>query len=481
MEGRRTTGMSAPIVVLGSPRSGASVVAGLLVRAGRVATAELLPPTEDRPMGSFEAYGVVNAHREILAQLERDWTCPPSAFRPDALDLSALREQVEVHQALPNTWLMKEPSSMFLLPAWRHLGVGRVRLVAVARPPGDTIRSLVHFNGIPQLHAEAIVEAYLGRMAEIAARVALPVVDFPGDGDDVVTQVRGLAAALDLPWDDAAAEELYAGDLVRHRSALRDPSPAYAQLMERAQRPDRVPEVELGTLEITSEPSWPLSTCYGPRHAQQLAELWRAADFASFTDPSLVEVVPDGAPAGAGDRPGLRLHRLAVADPRAIGAALVDSGVRPHGVIAHRAIEGQSPAEVEQLLRAVHFGTHPLAQLVVDVPAPAGAALSHTTPPPPAEPTPAEVEATASDAGYGLVSSQRISPGRVAMVFRKRVLADSGLATVVDELVDTVQDLRRRLAVLEADAPDADEAGSGQRVEEGPARRAIRKVRPWRS
>ena len=134
--------MSEPIFVLGCHRSGTSVVAGLLHRACGVSMGELMPPTEDNPLGYFEALGVVDAHRDLLGQMERDWTCPPSTFRPGMLDLSTLEEQVEIHKQLPGVWAMKDPRSMFLLPAWSHLGIDRVRLVAVVRPPADTIRSI---------------------------------------------------------------------------------------------------------------------------------------------------------------------------------------------------------------------------------------------------------------------------------------------------------------------------------------------------
>ena len=134
--------MSEPIFVLGCHRSGTSVVAGLLYHACGVSMGELMPPTEDNPLGYYEALGVVDAHRDLLAQMERDWTCPPSTFEPGSLDLSALAEQIDIHKQLPGVWAMKDPRSMFLLPAWSHLGLDRVRLVAVVRPTVDTVRSI---------------------------------------------------------------------------------------------------------------------------------------------------------------------------------------------------------------------------------------------------------------------------------------------------------------------------------------------------
>ena len=128
--------MSEPIFILGCHRSGTSVVAGLLYKACGVSMGELMPPTEDNPMGYFEALGVVDAHRDLLAQMERDWTCPPSTFRPGQLDLTALAEQVDIHKQLAGVWAMKDPRSMFLLPAWSHLGwIGYVSSPSSGRRP----------------------------------------------------------------------------------------------------------------------------------------------------------------------------------------------------------------------------------------------------------------------------------------------------------------------------------------------------------
>ena len=185
--------MTEPIFVLGCHRSGTSVVAGLLYQACGVSMGELMPPTGDNPLGYYEAIGVVDAHRSILAQMERDWTCPPTTFRPDLLDLSALAEQVDIHTRLPGVWAMKDPRSMFLLPAWSHLGMDRVRLVAVVRPPVDTVRSIETRDRIRHDRAEAIVDTYLRRLLEIAEQVPLPIIRFPGDGDSLIGQVRDLA------------------------------------------------------------------------------------------------------------------------------------------------------------------------------------------------------------------------------------------------------------------------------------------------
>ncbi|MGH3347325.1 MAG: hypothetical protein ACRDO4_10105 [Nocardioides sp.] len=437
--------MSAPILILAPPRSGASVVAGLLIRSAGLLTAELLPATEDRPMGTFESYGVVDAHRDLLAQVERDWTCPPAGFDPGALDLSALTEQIRIHSELDGPWLVKESSLTFLLPAWAAAGINRVRLVAVIRPPGDTIRSLMQHEGLPELHAEALVEAHLARLAAIAEQVSLPVVQFPAGNEGPVSQVRSVAAALGLPWN-SAGEAIFAKNLVRQRSRLQDPGPVYTRLLHEARLPSALPEVDLSLLSAAPEHPWPLPTHHGPQEAQRSRQLWRLADFSAFQAPRVVELMLAGAAPTAGAPPGIELHRISASEPQDVGAALVESEILPHGVIAPGVLAGLKMEEVELLLRTLHSGTRPLARLVIDVPSIVGS-LGRVTPAPVESPTQVQVEAAAAETGWNLQRSERLSPGRVGLVLHKNPEPASAPTAA---LAADVEELRARVAAMEA-------------------------------
>jgi hypothetical protein len=473
--------MTEPIFVLGCHRSGTSVVAGLLYHASGVSMGELMPPTVDNPLGYYEALGVVDAHRDLLAQMERDWTCPPSTFRPDVLELSALEEQMKIHQDLPGVWAMKDPRAMFLLPAWRHLGVGQVRLVAVVRPVSDTMRSIETRDQIRQDRAEAIVEAYLGRLVEIADKTHLPVIQFPGEGDSLIRQVRDLAASLDLPWNEEAARGFYDESLVRHRSPLRDSSPTYDLLLEKAHFPKKVEAVELPTL--TSEPEWPLETHLGPRYPQQRNELWEMANFSTDPEPEVVEVLLEGSRTGGRSRPRVTLHQIEVKNPLAVGATLMRERLRPHGVIAHGLVAGHSVSEVEFLFRSVYINTDPLAEVIVDVPNPLGAGIQAVTPPPVENPGPARVQEIAEGCGWEHIVSQRLSPGRSGMMFRKRVVTDTELVPIVTDLMANIQrihTIEKRLSYVEGRVdPDrgrdhraADDSDEGVRSLEAERERA---------
>jgi hypothetical protein len=445
--------MSEPIFVLGCHRSGTSVVAGLLYHACGVSMGELMPPTEDNPMGYFEAQGVVDAHRDLLGQMERDWTCPPSTFEPSELNLSALEEQVRIHQKLPGIWAMKDPRSMFLLPAWAHLDVGPVRLIAVARPPADTVRSIEKRDRIRQDRAEAIVEAHLRRLAEIADQIQLPVVYFPGDADTLIAQVRELAASLDLSWDEEAARAFFDDKLVRHRSPLLDSSPAYDLLVQRARHPERVPATDLGSLKLTSEPEWPLETHLGTRYGRHRNHLWELARFSANPELEVVEVLREGARLGGKSRPGVTtLHQIEAKGPMAVGATIMRERLRPQAVIAHGLLDGSSPTEIGLFFRSLYINSTSLAEILIDVPDPRGMGTTSVRPPPINNPRPARVQEIATQCGWDHVVTERLSPGRSGMMFRKRILTDHELIPVVTDLIaniERIHTIEKRLALFE--------------------------------
>ena len=69
-----------PVVVLGSHRAGTSAVAGLLALAG-LELGSVIPPASDNPRGFFESRAVVEANKQILATMGRDWDLPALAIR----------------------------------------------------------------------------------------------------------------------------------------------------------------------------------------------------------------------------------------------------------------------------------------------------------------------------------------------------------------------------------------------------------------
>lgn len=473
--------VSTPVFVLGCHRSGTSVVAGLLHDACGVRMGELMPPTGDNPLGYFEAQGVVDAHRSLLYQMERDWTCPPTRFRADLLDLEELREQVAQHQTLDGVWAVKDPRLMFLLSAWATLGVTHARLVGVVRAPADTARSIAERDGIRPDRAEAIVDAYLRRLAEIASATALPVIRFSDDGDHVLAQVRDVAGALDLPWDGDVARSFFDPDLVRNRTHPTT-TPAYDLVLERASTLDAVPATDLTELELCSEPEWPLETHLGVRYSLQRNELWEQVRFRTTDDPEVVELVLEGARLRNVRRPGAsRLQVLEVAGPEFVASTLTRHRTRPNFVIANGLLAGRSAGEAREFFRATGATTQLSAEMLIDAPEPSGGVL-HVEPSPPTEPSPAQLVEIADSCGWEHRSTEPLSPGRVAMTFRKREAPpqlSAAHAADLDRLhvaEAELADARRELESLRCQPPVERERRRADRAE-----RELRRLRSRRS
>ena len=341
---------------------------------------------------------------------------------------------------------------MFLLPAWSHLGVDRVRLVAVVRPPVDTVLSIEKRDRIRQDRAEAIVDTYLRRLAEIAEQVPLPVIHFPGNGDGLIKQVKDLAASLDLPWDETAARDFFDEKLVRYRSPLSDSSPDYQRLIESAHFPEKVPVISLKSLNLNSEPEWPLETHLGVRFVQQRNQLWEFTRFTVDGTPDVVEVLPEGARMGGIRRPGITLHQIKATSPLTVGSTLMREGLRPNGVVVPGLLSGRSPSDIEFFFRSVYISTHPLAELAIDTPDPTGAALLSVSPAAIDQPRPEMVRGIAEQCGWDYVSDKRLSAGRTGLFFRKRVLTDTELIPVVADLLAAIprfHSVDRRLTIVE--------------------------------
>lgn len=432
--------MNEPILILGSPGSGASSIAGLLHHGCGVSMGDFVAPTLESPFGTFEAFGVVEAHRELLAQMERDATCPPTTFNPDLLDLTQLREQLTELRGSEGVWAIKDPATTFLLPAWAAVGVGPVRIVVVVRRPHDTIQSVADRYAIGEYWAEAVVDAYLRRLAELVRSTDAPVIEFSNDGDSVLAQTGDLADRLGLDWDRPAAARHFDGSLVRHQSPHAESSPAFDELIavRHGEPPRPIRATDLSTLNASSAPAWPLATHVGGRYQGQRSELWRIARFDSVQRPRVTEIVPVGAPQLDALPQGFgEVDRVEIASAQTVGIELLQKGVRPDAVIAHGVLADHPVQDVAYFLRSVQVMTSPFAQLVVDIPAPSGTATAVLEPSPPSEPTLSDVTRLAVDCGWEPVHDERLSPGRVGLVLRKRIAVD-----------DELQPLRTEIALL---------------------------------
>jgi len=136
------------VVVVGAPRSGTSMLAGLFADAGHHAGRRLIPPTPSNPAGFFEDLDVNRANDDLLeAVADRPvpgTQAPPGRLRwigaypgpvrtAGGLDLAAL--------VPPAPYVLKDPRLCYTLPAWRDV-LGDPAVVVIVRHPDEVVASV---------------------------------------------------------------------------------------------------------------------------------------------------------------------------------------------------------------------------------------------------------------------------------------------------------------------------------------------------
>jgi hypothetical protein len=142
-------------VVVGCGRSGTSLTAGLLARAGYDCGSELLPPDAGGPTGFFEARELNAVNERLLARHEDTFACADGYSRrlrdgerwlavlpPDVVVQAPPELRDEMARVIPSSpYCCKDPRFGYTLAAWRELVDGAV-FVCVFRHPLATAASI---------------------------------------------------------------------------------------------------------------------------------------------------------------------------------------------------------------------------------------------------------------------------------------------------------------------------------------------------
>jgi len=137
------------VLILGSGRSGTSMVAGMLADAGWFVGARPYPPRSSNPKGFFESPDVNGVNELLLSEVvpasERmgpwqRWL----AWLPEGVECaSSPRVERRLAQLVAQKpWCFKDPRLCYTLPMWRP-HIGNAGLVCVFRDPAVTARSIV--------------------------------------------------------------------------------------------------------------------------------------------------------------------------------------------------------------------------------------------------------------------------------------------------------------------------------------------------
>lgn len=155
------------IVVLGSGRSGTSLLMQVLAALGMRVSERLIGAGRDNPRGHFEDAPIVRIQADLLRQLDAwpyhplppDWLDhPATAAAERALD-DLLQAQLGEHEAGAPPWGFKDPRTAAFLPLWQRLfdrlGIAPRYLLAL-RDPGSIVRSFMAAYGAGADEAESV-------------------------------------------------------------------------------------------------------------------------------------------------------------------------------------------------------------------------------------------------------------------------------------------------------------------------------------
>lgn len=212
-----------PILVTGLPRSGTSLVAGILATCGAW-TGRTVPRGRSNPKGYFENVALrEGVDKRLLREIGRDplgvLDLPPAEELP--LERApALAAEVRACVAAEGyggerPWLFKDPKLLLLWPLW-HAAFPAARWVVVRREREDVVRSCLRTHFLVQHSRDPefwrrFADAYLERLRALDASAAWTREAWP---QALVRGERGalreLAGELDLGWDEGAVRRFVA-------------------------------------------------------------------------------------------------------------------------------------------------------------------------------------------------------------------------------------------------------------------------------
>jgi hypothetical protein len=212
------------VAVLGVPRSGTSMVAGLVHHLGVPMGSDLLPADRWNQQGYYEDRQFLSIHRVMSFPHGDDeriaMNMPADTLRADPHTLARYRRIVRARCDQHPDWGVKDPRLCFLFgdlveakPATAPL-----KVIVTRRPAADSIASVMDMFQFPNSAATALVGAYGRKLAahfvEFPA-VAKLEVDFDAALGDPVATVAKVAEYLGRPVTKAARQWINPG-LRRH-------------------------------------------------------------------------------------------------------------------------------------------------------------------------------------------------------------------------------------------------------------------------
>lgn len=151
------------VVVLGSGRSGTSLLMQVLAALGLRVSPQLIEARRDNPRGFFEDARIVRIQADLMRALGA-WpyhALPPDWLEAPATDVAAraLRQVLRENLDRDGLWGFKDPRTAPFLPLWQRLFAEESlepRYILALRAPGSILRSFMAAYRTPLETAEAV-------------------------------------------------------------------------------------------------------------------------------------------------------------------------------------------------------------------------------------------------------------------------------------------------------------------------------------
>jgi GT2 family glycosyltransferase len=206
-DGRRGWVARDILLVLGTHRSGTSVLTECLSSAGFALPGDRSGPMPDNLRGHFEPMAVVRAHERLLLRAGSHWAHLAPLTGSDLSESDWCRAEADIIGALRTSYgrrrriVVKDPRIAAAEPLWRRLA-GRddlgMRAVLALRDPYDVAASLGRRDGLSEDHALALWSVSVLSQLRLAEGMPASIVSFPEWAEAPETAFGPVAALLGL-------------------------------------------------------------------------------------------------------------------------------------------------------------------------------------------------------------------------------------------------------------------------------------------
>lgn len=203
------------ILVLGAPRTGTSLVAGMLAAAGAAVPGAQVR-NWDNARGHFEAAAAVRLSDRVLSLSGGSWMQAPGALRWDG---EAERERDRLLAPVAGRpALLKDPRMLLCWPFWAGGDAPRA-LVGTVRHPLAAARSMSAWRRLPLDDGLRLWLDHARTLEALAHGAGLPLVDIDAEPDALRARMREIAAGIAAPLDPAAMDSHFDPAELHHDAA----------------------------------------------------------------------------------------------------------------------------------------------------------------------------------------------------------------------------------------------------------------------